>query len=257
VIIFLLFPIVFIVLFSFQDSGSLAFPLQRLSFRWYSAVFQASDVGPALKFSIEIAAIVAATTLVLGTLAAYGTIRAPRRLQPVLTLLFFLPIALPGLFIGVGLLIWFLRIGFKLGMETVVIAHVVYAFPFFFLIARVALERLDPALEEAAATLGAGPLYRFRRVTLPQVLPLLLAASALAFMLSIDEFIITNFVVGDQPTLPIVIATRLRRSVDPQLNVISTLLISASILVWVLMFVGIARRERQRARRLRLLEVAA
>jgi spermidine/putrescine transport system permease protein len=253
-IAFLVLPVIIIVLFSFQDSGSLAFPLDKLSFRWYRAVFTESDVGEALRFSLTIAGIVAALTLVFGTLAAYGTVRAPRRLQPVLTLLFFLPIALPGLFVGVGLLIWFLKIRLSLGMGSIVIAHVVYAFPFFFLIARVALERLDPALEEAAATLGAGPLYRFRRVTLPQVFPLLLAAAALAFMLSIDEFIITNLVVGDRPTLPILISTRLRRTVDPQLNVISTLLITASVLAWMLAFAAIVRRDRQRARRLQLLD---
>jgi spermidine/putrescine transport system permease protein len=256
-IAFLVLPVVIIILFSFQDSGSLAFPLDKLSFRWYGAVFTESEVGDALRFSVTVAAIVAALTLVFGTLAAYGTVRAPQRLQPFLVLLFFLPIALPGLFVGVGLLIWFLHLGLTLGTGTIVIAHVVYAFPFFFLIARVALDRLDPALEEAAATLGAGPVHRFRRVTLPQVFPLLIAAAALAFMLSIDEFIITNLVVGDRPTLPILISTRLRRTVDPQLNVISTLLITASVLAWMAAFAGIVRRDRQRARRLRLLDGTA
>ena len=112
-------------------------------------------------------------TLLLGTLAAYGLARSSSRLRGPLALLFFLPITLPGLFIGIALLVAFSRVQFTLSLVTVTIAHLVYVFPFFFLIARAALERLDPALEETASDLGANRWTVFRRVTIPQVWPML------------------------------------------------------------------------------------
>jgi ABC-type spermidine/putrescine transport system permease subunit II len=124
----------------------------------------------------------------------------------------------------------------------------VYVFPYFLLIARAALDRLDPALEEAAADLGANPVRVFRRVTLPQVWPLLIGATCLAFALSFDEFIITFFVIGSDSTLPLLIWSRLRRTVDPSLNVISTLLLALSLALWVVAFVLTIRSERRRGR---------
>ncbi len=138
-------------------------------------------------------------------------------LRAPLALLFFLPITLPGLFVGIALLVYFARLDVQLSLVTVVIAHFVYVFPYFLLIAVAALDRLDPALEEAAADLGASPWKVFRKVTLPLIWPVLVGATALAFALSFDEFIITFFVIGPDSTLPMFIFSQAaphRRPVD-------------------------------------------
>lgn len=232
-ILFLWLPLFIVVLFSFHSTGSLSFPFRGFSLRWYDAVFSNAEVRSAARNSLIVATATAASTLLLGTLAAYGMSRTRSRLRAPLALLFFLPITLPGLFIGIALLIWFTRTKLTLSLGTVTVAHLVYVFPFYFLLARAALERLDPTLEEAAADLGAGGWTTFRRVTLPQVWPVLVGAAALAFALSFDEFIITFFVVGPNPTLPLYIWSQLRRTIDPSINAISTLLLGLTILLFV------------------------
>jgi spermidine/putrescine transport system permease protein len=119
-------------------------------------------------------------------------------------------------------------------------------FPFFFLVARAALERLDPALEETAADLGAGRWTVFRRVTLPQVWPVLVGAACLAFALSFDEFVITFFVIGPDSTLPLYIWSGLRRTIDPSINAISTLLLAFTMLLFVVTYLLTTWSERRR-----------
>ena len=204
----------------------------------------------ATKNSLLVAIPVAVLTLVFGTLAAYGLTRTSSHLRRPLALLFFIPITLPGLFLGIALLIFFARVNFPLSLKTVVIAHLVYVFPFFLLVARGALERLDPALEESAADLGANAARVFRSVTLPQIWPILVGAACLAFVLSFDEFVITFFVIGSDSTIPLYIWSSLRRTVSPSINVISTLLIMLSLTLWAVAFLLNLHAERRRAHRL-------
>jgi len=250
-LVFLFVPLVVVVLFSFHKTASLSFPFHGFSLRWYRAVFSSDDFRSAALNSLWVALPVAALTLVLGTLAAYGLSRTSSRLRGPLALAFFLPITLPGLFLGISLLVFFARIELDLSLKTVVAAHLVYVFPYFLLMARAALDRLDPALEEAAADLGANPLKVFRRVTLPQIWPILVGATCLAFALSFDEFIITFFVVGSDSTLPLFIWSRLRRTIDPSINVISTWLLALSLMLWVIAFLLTVRAERRRLRTMR------
>jgi spermidine/putrescine transport system permease protein len=247
-LVFLFLPLVVVVLFSFHSTAGLSFPFRGFSLRWYERVLESEDFRAAALNSLWVALPVAGVTLVLGTLAAYGLTRTSSRFRGPLALLFFLPITVPGLFLGVSLLVFFARIDLQLSLTTVVIAHLVYVFPYFLLMARAALDRLDPALEEAAADLGASPLLVFRRVTIPQIWPLLVGATCLAFALSFDEFIITFFVVGSDATLPLFIWSRLRRTVDPSINVISTALLVVSLGLWVIAFFLTARTERRRVR---------
>jgi len=153
------------------------------------------------------------------------------------------------LIVGIALLIALRRVNIELSLLTILIGHTVVAFPFFFMIARVALERLDPMLEEAAADLGASPWTAFRKITLPQVFPVLLGAAALAFMVSLDEFIVTFFLSGNETTLPLFIFSRLRTTLNPSINVVSTLLMAITLALFVFAFVMGIRAERRRARR--------
>jgi spermidine/putrescine transport system permease protein len=245
-LVFLWAPLLLVFLFSFHSTGSLTFPFEGFSTRWYDEVFSSELIRSAAENSLIVATSTAGLTLLLGTLAAYGLTRSSSRLRGPLSLLFFLPITLPGLFIGVALLVAFTRVQFSLSLLTVTIAHLVYVFPFFFLVARAALERLDPALEETAADLGASRWTVFRRVTLPQVWPVLVGAACLAFALSFDEFVITFFVIGPDSTLPMYIWSSLRRTIDPSINAISSLLLAFTMLLFVVTFLLTVWSERRR-----------
>jgi spermidine/putrescine transport system permease protein len=245
-LVFLWAPLLLVCLFSFHSTGSLTFPFEGFSTRWYDEVFSSDVIRSAAQNSLIVATSTAVATLVLGTLAAYGLTRSSSRLRGPLSLLFFLPITLPGLFIGVALLVAFTRVQFSLSLVTVTIAHLVYVFPFFFLIARAALERLDPALEETATDLGASRWTVFRRVTLPQVWPVLVGAACLAFALSFDEFVITFFVIGPDSTLPMYIWSSLRRTIDPSINAISSLLLAFTMLLFVVTWLLTVWSERRR-----------
>jgi ABC-type spermidine/putrescine transport system permease subunit II len=121
-------------------------------------------------------------------------------------------------------------------------------FPYFLIIGLAAFDRLDPALEENAADLGASPWRAFWTVTLPQIWPVLLGATSLAFALSFDEFIITFFVIGPQSTLPLYIWSSIRRTIDPSINTISTLLMLVTFGLFVITFLAVGRSQRQRQR---------
>jgi ABC-type spermidine/putrescine transport system permease subunit II len=248
VCVFLVLPLLVVILFSFHATAGLAFPFQGFSTRWYESVLSSPDFRRAAANSAIVAVAAALSTLVFGTAAAYGISRSSSRWRTPAAILFLLPISLPGLFLGISLLVFFAQVDLQLSLGTVVLAHIVFVFPFFFLLARTAIDRLDPALEEAAADLGATPWLVFTRVTLPQVWPVLLAAACLVFALSFDEFVITFFVIGVQTTIPLLIWSMLRRTIDPSINVVSTLLLVVTLLAWLTAFALSARGRRTTGR---------
>jgi spermidine/putrescine transport system permease protein len=141
------------------------------------------------------------------------------------------PAALPGLVIGIALLNYFGDLHITLSLLTVTIGHVIYTLPFFYLVLSARLRKFDPALEEVATDMGAGPVQRFRRVTAPLIAPAIVASAFVVLALSWDEFQITFFTIGDQSTLPLVIWSRARLSIDPSVNAIGTLMVAGSLLV--------------------------
>jgi spermidine/putrescine transport system permease protein len=245
-LLFLFVPIAVVVLFSFHSTGGLSFPFRGFSLRWYEEVFGSPEFRDASINSLIVATATAVVTLLLGTLAAYGLSHSRSRLRGPLALLFFLPLTLPGLFIGLSLLVLFTEVQIDASLATVTIAHLVYVFPYFLLVSLAALNRLDVALEEAGADLGANRWLVFRKVTLPQVWPVLVGAASLAFALSFDEFIITFFVIGADSTLPMFIWSTLRRTVNPSINAISTLLLLVTLLLFAISFALTFRRGRRR-----------
>jgi spermidine/putrescine transport system permease protein len=243
-LLFLFVPLVIVVLFSFHSTAGLTFPFEGLSTRWYDDVFSDQTFSDALVNSLVLAVATAVVTVVAGTLAAYAISRTTSRVRGPLQFLFIAPVLLPGLFIGAALLTFLARIQFDRSLVTVLIGHIVFAFPFVFILMRIALDRLDRSIEDVARDLGAGPWTVFKRVTLPQIAPVLAGAAALAFMLSFDEFLITFFVIGNEQTLPVFIFGRLRRTVDPGINVASTLLLAITLLFWVVAAVATLRAAR-------------
>jgi spermidine/putrescine transport system permease protein len=246
-LVFLFVPLAVVVLFSFHRTGALSFPFTGFSLRWYRSVLSSYEFRAAAWNSLVVATAVAATTLLLGTAAAYGLSRSMSRLRGPLAALFFLPLTLPGLFLGIALLVYLIRARFQLSLLTVAIGHLIYVFPYFYLMSRAAIDRLDPRLDEAGADLGAAPRRVFWRVTLPQIWPILLAATALSFALSFDEFLITFFVIGSDSTLPLFIWSSIRRTIDPSINTVSSLLLAFTLGVWLLALLVAIRSGRSRA----------
>ena len=243
-------PLVVVVLFSFHKTGGLSFPFTGFSLRWYREVFSSREFRAALTELRDRRLVAAAVTLVLGTTAAYGLTRMSGRLRVAARAPLLPPdhAARPLPRDRDARLSSCASTSSSRSSRSS-IAHFVYVFPYFLLIAGAALERLDPALEESAADLGASPWIVFRRVTLPQVWPILVGATVLAFALSFDEFIITFFVIGPNSTLPLYIWSTLRRtdrSVDQHdLDAAD----AVTLLLWVVAFLFTLRAERTRRRR--------
>ena len=242
--LFLFVPLGVVVLFSFHSTGGLTLPFEGFSLRWYEDVFGDDVFIDALTNSVILAVATAAITVVLGTAAAYGISRSTTRLRGPAQVLFLAPVLLPGLFIGAALLSFLSRLEVEPSLATVLIGHVVFSFPFVFLLIKTAIDRLDVSLEEVARDLGAVPMRVFRKVTLPQIAPVLVGAAALAFMLSFDEFLITFFVIGNEQTLPTYIFGRLRRTVDPGINVASTMFLAITMLAWLAAAIATLRAAR-------------
>jgi len=226
---FLFAPVLMVVLFSFNRTASLTFPFSGWSTRWYEEVFGSPDYRSAIAASLKVAVATVAIVGVTGTLAAIAVTRYSSRAREALRSVLLVPAALPGLFLGIGLLSLFVRTHTDLSLGTVTVGHVIYTLPYFFLVASNRLLRFDPLLEETARDLGAGSFTTFRKVTLPISAPALIAGGLVVFSLSWDEVLITFFTVGSQNTLPLLIYSRVRQAVDPSINAISTLLLAGSL----------------------------
>jgi spermidine/putrescine transport system permease protein len=230
-LMFLFLPLAVLIVFSFSASGQLRFPITGLSLRWYREVFATSAVTSGIMASLGVAAVTGAIVAAVGTLAAVVVQRYPFRGAGVVTGMILAPAALPGLVIGIALLNFFGDMHLTLSLLTVTVGHVIYTLPYFYLVLSARLRRFDPMLEEAATDLGAGPVQRFRRVTAPLIAPAIVASAFVVLALSWDEFQITFFTIGDQSTLPLVIWSRARLSIDPSVNAIGTLMVAGSLLV--------------------------
>jgi spermidine/putrescine transport system permease protein len=247
VLVFLMAPVVVIVLFSFNAGQSLSFPIEGLSTRWFDQAAGNATLRAALQNSLIVAAGALLTIVVIATPAAWYLARSRSRARGLLLAATVAPLALPGLFIGIALLTYFGRLGLRPSLTTVTIAHVLYTMGFYVLIASRRFAALDPAYEDAARTLGASAAQRLRLIVWPAVRPALIAALALCLALSLDEFIISFFVIGPENTLPIVIFSNIRTTVTPQINAVATFLL---VISWV--SVGVAAwMSRDRAARRR------
>jgi spermidine/putrescine transport system permease protein len=234
-LVFLILPVVVIVIFSFNSGSNLSFPLRGLATSWYTTAFNDPKMVSALVNSLIVGGGMLVLVALIGTPAAWAIARHRFPGRGLLLAAILAPVCLPGLFIGTSLLSFFAFVEIHPSLRTVVVAHAVYTLGFFVVIAAARFAALDPALEEAAWTLGAGRLAVARLIVWPLVRPALFAALALCLALSLDEFVITFFVIGAQNTLPIVIFSNVRTVVTPEINAVASILLLAS---WV--SVGVA-----------------
>jgi spermidine/putrescine transport system permease protein len=244
-LLYLFLPIFVVALFSFNDNkGRFNLTWQGFTLDHWAHPFGVQGIGSAVTNSLAIAALSTAIALVLGTFMALALVRHGFRGRGGVDLFVFLPLATPEVVLGAALLGLFLTLGFTTGFVSIVIAHVMFNVSYVVVTVKARLEGMDTHIEEAAMDLGANEWTTFRKVTFPLILPGIAAAGLLAFALSFDDFVITNFNAGQTVTFPLFIWGAARQGVPPQVNVLATALL---LLVLAFMLLNL-RRQTRRAR---------
>lgn len=220
---FLYVPLTIVVLFSFNDS-KLSAEWVGFTWNWYRTLFADDAMLGAARNSLFIAVTASLAATVLGTMAGIAMHRYRPKLLPFMVLT---PVAMPEILLGVSLLVFFISVFGEqaLSLATVIVAHTTFCIGFVAIIVRARLAGMDESIFEAARDLGATPWQTFRLVTLPLIMPGVIAGALMSFTLSIDDFVITFFTTGvGVSTLPLQIYTMIKVAVTPEVNAVSTLL---------------------------------
>lgn len=231
--IFLFGPIVVLVLFSFSSATSGTFPPPGYTLRWYVEAFSDPWLLVSLRNSLIIATAAGAISVSVAAPAAYAFVRFRFPGRQIFQQLLLIPMILPSIMLGIGLLVFFHWAGLKLSYATIVIGHVTIVLPYAFLILLSNQYGMDRSIEEAAADLGAAPRQTFLAVTLPLMKPALLAAFLFSFALSFDEFMMTFLLSSTTQTLPTYIWGLMRTIVSPSVNALATSILLATILLYI------------------------
>jgi spermidine/putrescine transport system permease protein len=251
IFIFFYAPILVLVLFSF-NSGRFVSQWEGFSFQWYVTLFQNKEIALALRNSLIVASISTVVSTVLATLVAVGMERFDFPGKLAMDSVLYLPIIIPDIAMAVMLLLFFVQAGqalgligirFSLGLGTVILAHVAFNVAFVTVTVRARLADFDRSLEEAARDLYANEWETFRLVTLPLIMPGIVAGALLAFTISLDDFVVTFFTSGPgSTTLPLRIYSMVKTGITPEINALSTLMLGASM---VLVFASLLLQRKQ------------
>jgi spermidine/putrescine transport system permease protein len=217
---YIFIPIIYTIAFSFNDGGKSNLTWKGFTFKNWANPCGAPEICTAFGNSLKIGLTSTIFATILGTLIAFALGRYHFRGRSSTNLLIFLPMATPEIVLGASLLTMFIGLGIDTGFVTTIIAHIMFAISFVVVTVKARIASLDPRLEQAAMDLYANEWQTFRRVTLPLVAPGIAAAALLAFSLSFDDFIITNFTIGTEITFPKFVYTSAIRGVPAQANVI-------------------------------------
>ncbi|HEU4944024.1 MAG TPA: ABC transporter permease [Solirubrobacterales bacterium] len=249
-VVYMLIPIVVIAVFSFGDTpkDKLTFGLDDgFTLEYWRTVFSNPQLNEAFTTSLRLAALSTLISTAIGTLMAIALVRHRFWGRRATNLLIVIPMATPEIVIGAALLSMFIYYSFALGFGSLLIAHVMFSISFVVVVVRSRLIGFDRHLEEAAADLGATPLATFRTVTLPLLAPGVMAAALLAFALSIDDFVISNFNSGTTVTFPLYVYGVSLRGIPVQVNVLATMLFALTVIAVVLVLWQQRRAERMAA----------
>jgi spermidine/putrescine transport system permease protein len=243
VLIYLFIPIFVIVLFSFNDpKGKFNYSWQGFTLDNWLDPFKYPALTEAMKLSLNVAAVSTAVALVLGTLVAIALVRQRFRGQRAVDTFLILPLTAPEVVMGASLLVLFLDLGWATGYVTILVAHIAFEVSFIAMTVRARMRGFDWSLEDASMDLGAGPARTFFKVTLPLIVPGIIAAAMLSFALSLDDFIITYFVSGSSVTYPLYVNAAVKAAVPPQINVLATAILVVSL---ILLGVGTLYRRKR------------
>jgi spermidine/putrescine transport system permease protein len=226
---FMFLPLVVVVLFSFNSVRSLQ-NFNGFSLQWYRAFWDSESLRGSLIASLEIALATMIVATVLGTLLAFGLVRARTRFSASANILMLIPLVTPEIVAGVSALLLFTQMGLRLSLVTIMLAHITFSISYVTVVVRARLAALDPEVEAAAMDLGATRLQVVRLVVLPELWPAILAAGLLVFALSFDDFVLSFFTTGESPQpLPVRIYSALRFGISPTINAIGTLTLLVSV----------------------------
>ncbi|HET7471654.1 MAG TPA: ABC transporter permease [Candidatus Limnocylindrales bacterium] len=235
--VFLFAPIVVLILFSFNDSRR-TFVWRGFTLDWYPRLFANADLLDALWTTLIVAAIAVVASTILGSLLGLGLARLRFRGSGATETLILLPMVTPEIIMGISLLIFFTQLLSAVpALGRISLAHITFCISYVAVVVRARAVNMDPRLEEAARDLGASALGAFRYVTLPLILPAILAGAMLAFALSFDDLVVTAFNAGPgATTLPVAIYSAIKFGVTPQINAISTIIVAvvaiALVIAW-------------------------
>jgi spermidine/putrescine transport system permease protein len=222
-LVYLFLPIAIVILFSFNNpAGRFNYTWQGFTLKNWTHPLNYPGLSGALKISIEIALLSSLVATALGTMIALSLVRYRFRGRGLTNLLIFMPMTTPEVVMGASLLALFVGRGIVLGFVTIFIAHVMFNISYVVVTVKARLVGFDRHLEEAAMDLGANEWKTFQKVTLPLIMPGILAAGLLAFSLSVDDFVITYFNAGSTTTFPLFVWGAARVALPPQINVIGT-----------------------------------
>jgi ABC-type spermidine/putrescine transport system permease subunit II len=235
VILFLYAPLIVVMVYAFNSGRNLTWPPQGLSVRWFQHIFADPNFRSALGLSFLTASLAALLAGVIGTMSAIVFMRSRGWSVRTSELLGRLPVVIPPLLIGIGLVALMKVTGVQPGPVTIVIGQAVLSLPFVIIVVSAALRNYDLDLESAARDLGASPGQVVVRITLPLIAPAILGATMLAFAISFDEVLLTNFTSGASTTVPLYIFGLIRRYIDPSANAVAAILM---VVPWLAIVVG-------------------
>jgi len=232
VLLYLFIPILLIVLFSFNDpEGRFNLTWQGFTLDNWLDPFRYEQLTEALVTSLKVAALSTAISAVLGTLVAVALVRSRFRGSGAIDTFLVVPLTAPEVVLGASLLTLFIDLEWARGFGTIVVVHVMFEISFVALTVKARLRGFDWTLEDAAMDLGASPTRTFLRITLPLIVPGIVAAAMLSFALSLDDFIITYFNSGSTVTYPLYVNAATRTGLPPQINVLATAILLVSLLL--------------------------
>jgi spermidine/putrescine transport system permease protein len=231
VLLFFYAPILFLIVYSFNNS-KLNIAWGGFTLRWYTEVWSNSRLISGLQNSLLVAGVATTVSVIVGTAAAWLMHRYRYRAVHLINTAAYLPMVVPEIIMGISLLVFFKSINLGLGYTTVIIAHATFCFPFVMAAVQARLAGLDPALEEAALDLGATPWKAFAHVIIPFLMPAIVSGALMAFALSMDELIVTYFTTSSaSATLPIRIFGMAKVGLNPMINALSTMFIVFTVVL--------------------------
>lgn len=233
---YLYVPLLVVIALSVNDSTFASFPMTGFTLHWYGDVLGAGPYRSAFLTSVEVATIVTAIALAIGLPAALAIARRRFLLRPFLSLGLVACLGLPGIVIGFSIFAMLRQFGYNTSLVSVVVGHLIVVLPFVVLTLGARVQRMDPSLDEAGRDLGCTPLGVFRRITAPIIVPVMIGAGVISFALSMDEFVVTHFTVGDRETFPVLIWAQLhRRGLDPSVNAAAAVLVISTLALFALL----------------------
>jgi len=246
--LFFYLPIVYIIIFSFNDSRSLT-TFGGFSLRWYEKMFADSAMMEAVVYTVVIAIIATVVSTVAGTIAAIGLSKCRKVLQSSVEHINNLPVMNPEIVTAIGLLMFFSALAIKKGFMTMLLAHIMFCVPYVMLSVSPKLRSLDPNLIDAAMDLGATPFQALYKVIVPQIKPGIVSGALIAFTMSFDDFIISYFVTGNGVQNISILVYTMSKRINPSINALSTLVI---LMITVALLIGnIVPALRERAQKKR------